>query len=226
MQEERDIRSVREGRDQTVSGPLEGLPHSLTMPPIAQTAEPFQADLSPNWLDRLTMGVVQAQRLVSEWVLVAMTLAIAAEVVCRSFLGFSLLVVEELAGYLLVALVFLGMGIATHENSLFRVEFVIKALPPVITEILLVIYRLLCLGFTLILLLQMYRLVVDSYDRGVSAATTLATPLYVPQIVMVIGAGTLALILVAQIVQSVRRVRRGAQQTGYARQGSAMKDMK
>ena len=210
MQEERDIGSVQQGSDQKVPGTCDGVSHGLSAQTAGQTARLFDTDLAPTWLDRLTAGVVQAQRLVSEWVLIAMTLAIAAEVVCRSFLGFSLLVVEELAGYLLVALVFLGMGIATHENALFRVEFVIKALPAVITEILLVIYRLLCLGFTLILLLQMYRLVVDSYGRGVSAATTLATPLYLPQLVMVVGAATLALILVAQIVQSVRRVKRGA----------------
>lgn len=164
--------------------------------------------LAPIWLDRLTDRLVQLQRIVSDWVLILMTLAIAAEVVCRSFLGFSLLVVEELAGYMLLALVFLGMGIATQENSLFRVEFVIESLPAKVAEFCLLVFRVLCVGFVLILLDQMVRLVSDSYTRGVSAATTLATPLYIPQIVMVLGAGTLLLVLVTQIVRSVRQILR------------------
>lgn len=159
--------------------------------------------------ERIAGCVVHIQRLVSEWVLVGLTFAIAAEVVCRSFLGFSLLIVEEVAGYLLVALVFLGMGIATHENALFRVEFIIKSVPDRVADALLVVYRLLCLVFALILVWQMLALVMDSFNRKVAAATTLATPLYIPQIVMVVGAVTLVMILIAQIVQSVRRTRAG-----------------
>jgi len=163
---------------------------------------------TPTVLERLTSKVVQSQRVFSELVLVLLSLAIAAEVVCRSFFGFSLLIIEEVAGYLLLTLVFLGMGIATYENALFRVEFIISSLPKPVAEFLLIIYRILCLVFTLILLQQMCLLVIDSYRKEVSAATILATPLYLPQLVMVIGAATLSLILVAQIVNSLRLVGR------------------
>jgi|GEM_PF-1214954 TRAP-type C4-dicarboxylate transport system permease small subunit len=164
--------------------------------------------IAPTGIERLTSKVVQLQCVFSEIVLVVLTVLIAAEVVCRSFFGFSLLIVEEIAGYLLLTLVFLGMGIATYENALFRVEFIINALPENIAEFLLIIYRLLCLAFTLILFQQMCLLVIDSYKKGVSAATILATPLFIPQLALVIGAATLSLILVAQIVNSLRLIKR------------------
>jgi TRAP-type C4-dicarboxylate transport system permease small subunit len=124
-------------------------------------------------------------------------------VFCRSVLGFSLLITEELGSYLLVALVFLGMGSALHAGALFRVEFIIHSLPERGRQVVQLVFDLLSLAFAALLSWQMLVLVQGSYERHVQAGTTLATPLYIPQIVMVVGSATLALVLVSQCLARV-----------------------
>jgi len=150
--------------------------------------------------------VMQVQRWLSEITIVVMCLMIAAEVVCRSLFDFSLLIADELGGYFLVALVFLGMGCALHDGALFRVEFVLRSLPERGQRALQLLFDVLGLGFAVLLTWQMYGLVRESYESGVEAATTLATPQYIPQIVMVVGAATMTLVLLAKCAAGVRVV--------------------
>jgi len=156
------------------------------------------ADASP--VGRL----MQVQRWLSEITVVLLCLLVAAEVVCRSLFDFSLLVADELGGYFLVALVFLGMGCALHDGALFRVEFGLRSLSPRGQRVLQLVFDILSLGFGLLLTWQMYVLVHDSYVSQVQAATTLATPQYIPQLVMVAGAATMTLVLLAKCAAGLR----------------------
>jgi len=167
---------------------------------MEQYVEPPRGAASPlDWLMRV-------QRWLSEITIVLLCLLITAEVVCRSLLGFSLLVADELGGYFLVGLVFLGMGCALHEGALFRVEFVLRSLPPRGQRVLQLVFDVLSLGFGLLLTWQMFALVHDSYASRVQAATTLATPQYIPQIVMVVGSATMTLVLIAKCAAGLRDV--------------------
>lgn len=157
----------------------------------------------------LVEGLIRVQRLLSELIVLLMALSIAAEVVCRGLFGFSLMIVEETGGYLLAALVFLGMGIALHDRVLFRVEFLIHALPERTRQSLQLLFDLLSLAFMLILGWQLLRLVMQSYERGVQAATTLATPLYLPQMLMVAGAVSVILVLLKQVAEDVAQLQGG-----------------
>lgn len=154
--------------------------------------------------------IMQLQRWLSELIIVAMVLLIVAEVVCRSFLGFSLMFGEELAGYLLVALVFLGMGASLHAGALFRVEFLIGSLSERGRNALQLVFDLLSLAFAVLLAWQMFALASGSYARHIEAATILATPLYIPQIVMVVGSCTLVLVLLSQCLARVLAIFRRA----------------
>lgn len=145
-------------------------------------------------------GVLAAQHLLLSAIIVAMALLVTAEVICRSMLGFSLLVTEEVAGYMLVAIVFLGMPLALADGKLFRVEFVIHRLAPRPREALKLFFNILSLAFAVILDWQLVRLVVESWERGVLAPTVLATPQYLPQIVMVVGMTGVVMVLVTQII--------------------------
>lgn len=157
--------------------------------------------------DASAMGrIMMVQRWLSEIVIVVMCLLVTAEVICRTFLNFSLLISDEVGGYLLVALVFLGMGCALHDGALFRVEFVLRALPQRGQQALQLVFDILSLGFAALLTWQMYRLVHESYASHVQAATTLATPQYIPQVVMAVGSFTMALVLVAKCAAGARAV--------------------
>jgi len=159
---------------------------------------------------RALESVIRLEQVLIELIVVALALLICAEVFCRSFLGFSLMFTDEVAGYMLVAIVFLGMPVALSRGALFRVELVLNRMPPGVVRWVQLLFNVLSLGVSLMLLWQMVRLVIDSWERRIEAPTVLATPLYIPQIFMVLGLLTLVLVLVLHLTQGVADVRKGA----------------
>jgi TRAP-type C4-dicarboxylate transport system permease small subunit len=159
--------------------------------------------------ERLLHNLLRLEQGIIEVMVVAMALLICAEVICRGFFGFSLMITDEVAGYFLVGLVFLGMPVALAKGALFRVELVLNRLPRIGRAWLELVFNLLSLALTLILLWQLWRFVVDSWQRGVRAPTVLATPLYLPQSLMVIGTATLVLVLLLHVIRDIRDLRRG-----------------
>jgi len=159
---------------------------------------------------RALEAVIRAEQVLIELIVVAMALLICTEVFCRSFLGFSLMFTDEIAGYMLVAIVFLGMPVALSRGALFRVELLLNRMPPGVVRWVQLLFNLLSLAVALMLLWQMVRLVIDSWERKIAAPTVLATPLYIPQIFMVLGLLTLVLVLVLHLTQSADEIRKGA----------------
>ena len=148
--------------------------------------------------------VLDFEQALIEVLVVVMALLIFAEVVCRAVFGFSLMITDEIAGYLLVALVFLGMPVALAKGALFRVEMVLSQLPRRGRAGLELVFNLLSLALSLVLLGQLWLFVLDSWRRGVRAPTVLATPLYLPQSLMVIGMATLVCVLLLHVLRDVR----------------------
>ncbi len=159
--------------------------------------------------ERLLHNFLRLEQGVIEVMVVAMALLIFTEVICRNLLGFSLMVTDEIAGYLLVGLVFLGMPVALAKGALFRVELVLNRLPRRPRAWLELVFNLLSLAFSLVLLVQLWRFVFDTWQRGVRAPTVLATPLYLPQSLMVIGTASLVCVLVLHVVRDIRALRAG-----------------
>lgn len=144
------------------------------------------------------------QQVMLEISVVVMALLVAAEVVCRSLLGFSLHITEEIGGYLLVVVVFLGMPLTLAEGTLFRVEFVMGRLSARAATGLMVIFNLMSLAVAALLDWHLAGLVKESWDRNILAPTVLATPQYLPQLVMVLGMTSVMIVLIVQIVRGVK----------------------
>lgn len=144
--------------------------------------------------------MMKLQWFLSEVTVVLMALLMAVEVICRDLFNFSLLITDEVGGYFLVVLVFLGMGAALHDGALFRVTAVLRVLPRRARGALQLVFDILSLAFGVMLSYQMVQLVHGSYVRGVQADSILSTPLWIPQSVMVFGAVTITLVLVGQVI--------------------------
>lgn len=155
---------------------------------------------------------------VSALVIVAMMSLIAADVASRNILNLSLLVVDEVSGYLLVALSFFGVGYSLRTGALLRVEFILFSLPPRLKAALGVLYDVLSLGVMLILTYYLYRVTVSSFDRGMVAPTLLETPVWIPQVAMPVGSLILVVALVLEIGLGIARMR------GYEPEPSAAPD--
>lgn len=130
-----------------------------------------------------------------ELLVLAMMLVVAIDVFMRAAFGFSLQVSEELAGYLLVALVFSSLAIVAKQGALLRVDFLFLLLGERTQRALDRIYALLGVLFVSVWTYQLGRLVWSSYQREMATNTVLATPLWIPQVIMPIGAALLLAVL-------------------------------
>lgn len=147
--------------------------------------------------------LVEFSRTFCEFLIVAMMLLITIEVVARSFFRFSLQMVDEVSVYLLVAVTFLAVNVSLHEKALFRVAFLHDRLAARLQSILQLLFNVLSLGFAIIMEYQLIRLVISSYSRNNVAPTLLATPIYLPQLIMPIGMALMLVILVAEIAHNL-----------------------
>lgn len=136
--------------------------------------------------------------------LVALVLLVCAEIVTRFFFNHSLMVVEELAGYLVVGLTLLGASLSLRSNSLFQVGFVLQSLPAAVQRLLNLVFMLLSLGVCGVLIWQTFRLVMSSYARGNVAPTTLMTPLWIPQLLVPLGLSMIAIFIVEKLIVTLR----------------------
>jgi TRAP-type C4-dicarboxylate transport system permease small subunit len=153
--------------------------------------------------EALLRRVLSFEQGLCELLTVAMALLIVTEAICRSVFGFSLLISDEVATYLLLSIAFFGMGVALGDDALFRVSFIFDALPHRARQVAVMLFDAMALACVAILTWQIGRMAVSSYERGAVAPTTLATPLYLPQGLMMLGMLSLVLILVLRLVHQV-----------------------
>jgi TRAP-type transport system small permease protein len=123
--------------------------------------------------------------------LAVMLVVIGLDILTRSLLNFSFEISDELGGYMLVTICFVSLPVCQINDSFHHVELVQSRLSPFGRALSHVIFDLLSVGFGAVLLWQLVRFEMSSYRFANRAPTYLATPLWLPQLVM--GFGTAAL---------------------------------
>ena len=136
-----------------------------------------------------------------------MLVVIGLDVFTRGVFNFSLQVSDELGGYMLVLITFLSLPVCQVNGSFHHVEFVQARLSPKGRAITRLVFDLVALGATAILLWQMARLEATSWNSGDTAPTYLATPLWLPRAVMLLGALALCVALIRTLLMHARLVR-------------------
>ena len=133
-----------------------------------------------------------------------MLLVILVEVVTRSLFRFSFEVVDEVGGYLTVAVSFLALAPAQARKAFHNVALVQNRLSAGARTAWLAFFHLLALVFSLTVTVAMVRYVYRSWQQGDAASTVMRTPLWIPQSVMVVGMAVLCLVLAAELVAAIR----------------------
>jgi len=155
----------------------------------------------------LTEGPIERIcRALCAFAILAMIIMIACEVFLRGFFGKSLQSVDELGGYLLVGISFLSLSTCLVRGSFHKVEFLDARLSDFGLALRQLIFDCICLVFCTILLWQLGRLVLRSWNSGDLASTILQTPLWIPQLTMPIGAAALCYSLVKIVWIDMRRL--------------------
>lgn len=133
--------------------------------------------------------------------LVAMTAMVVVDIFMRTLLSRSLGFVEEITGYLVVAVTFFGVSMTFRESAMFRVSFLYEMFPPALKKALGVAYLVISLLFCATMLWFTTLMVWSSHARGKVAATELQTPIYIPQLLLPIGFLILVVFILDKLVR-------------------------
>jgi TRAP-type C4-dicarboxylate transport system permease small subunit len=139
--------------------------------------------------------------------LVVMLVVIGTDILTRSLLNFSFEISDELGGYMLVVITFVSLPVCQINDSFHHVELVQSRLSPFGRAVSHVIFDLLSFTFCVLLLWQLTRFELTSYRFGDRAPTYLATPLWIPQAVMVLGTAAMCFAMVRTLAANVARLR-------------------
>jgi TRAP-type C4-dicarboxylate transport system permease small subunit len=140
--------------------------------------------------------------------LIVMLVVIGTDILTRSLLSFSFEISDELGGYMLVLISFVSLSVCQVNDSFHHVEFVQARLSERGRVISRLIFDILSLGFALLLAWQLVRFELSSWRSGDQAPTYLATPLWLPRIVLVIGAAALCVSIIRTLIGHARKLRR------------------
>jgi TRAP-type C4-dicarboxylate transport system permease small subunit len=147
------------------------------------------------WLSRLAISIAGGLILVS-------AIYIAVDVIVRKFFGFGLGGSDELAGYAFAISISWALSFATLQRVNIRIDALYQLLPVRLCALLDWI-SLVCLGvFIAYLTRYAAGVAMLSWDRGATANTTLATPLWIPQYFWVAGLIWLCIVLGLMLLRS------------------------
>lgn len=166
----------------------------------------MDASLDESKFASLVRKLTNLQLIICELVLGALAVCISLDALLRWSINWSILVVDELGGYALVCLAFFGFSIALHEKALFRVDAFYDWLSPINRARFQLVFDILTLAFMLLLLWHFWGLVTRSHAKEISALTMLRTPIWIPQLLMVVGACSTSLVLIVHVINDYKMV--------------------
>ena len=138
--------------------------------------------------------------------LIGMVLLILAEVILRGLFNSTTEHSDELVGYLLVGLSFLSLALCQSRGAFHRVEMVQMRLGPRGQAVSALIFNLMSFGYIALTDWYFLQFVMSSYRREAAASTVLATPLWIPETAMIVGATMLLIVLGKAIVDDIRKL--------------------
>ena len=131
---------------------------------------------------------------------VAMTVLVTVEVLSRDLFGRSTLIADEMSGYLLVALTFLGLAPTLRGGGFIRIDTYRARLRGRGRLALELAIHLLALGYSVLLDWYLWRLALDAWRLGTTSIQVSRTPLWIPQACMAVGGLLLVFDLLARLV--------------------------
>lgn len=154
---------------------------------------------------RLVTRLADGAAVLAGIAIVAILALVCIEVLLRPF-KISLLVVDEICGYLNAAAVFLGLAYTLREGGFIRVELVYDRLKGGLKQG--VRWMIVATGLVYVAVLLYYTIihVFYLYQKNVRAVSVIETPEWIPQTVAIVGLFILLLQLVVYVANRMRNV--------------------
>jgi TRAP-type C4-dicarboxylate transport system permease small subunit len=141
------------------------------------------------------------------WLVFLLMVMVLVEVLARYLLQSPLSLADELGGYLLVSITFMGLGYTWKEGGHVRVELIINMLPEKPRAWLRFLTLLIAAAFCGPLILGSYNLLQDSLLFESRSGSWLRTPLVYPQSILLVGSILLLLQFIAEIIKTMNGLR-------------------
>lgn len=146
-------------------------------------------------------------RWASQLLMIGLVAMMGLEMLVRSLFGWSIQFSNELGGYALVAITFLSLASGQLMHAYHRVRFLENRLGMTGRARLRLFFDLLAALVMTVLLVELARFEWITWQSGDVASTSLLTPLWLPRLVMPLGALALVWALLRVLAADVRRLR-------------------
>ena len=156
-------------------------------------------------IQRLSYGTGYAAGVV----LLAIIVLTMVEVISRYVLRNPLILSDELGGYAMVVVSFLGLAFCAQEKGHIRITFIVERLDPRMTGYIRIASLVLGLAFITVAAWVSWKFLGDSFARDMRSNSMLRTPLKWPQMAIPVGFTLFALVLLGHLVSAVRHLREG-----------------
>jgi len=146
---------------------------------------------------------------IAGWLVFLMMLLVAYETFMRYVLHRPPMVADEFAGYMLVAIAYIGTAYTWKEKGHIRITTVLERVPPRVANWLRLIALVLAFIFSVALSQVSYKYLIVSFELKMASSTWFHTPLQGPQMTVMIGFILLWLLLMVEIARAIVNIRSG-----------------
>jgi TRAP-type C4-dicarboxylate transport system permease small subunit len=153
-------------------------------------------------LIRAIEGLSTLLAYISMWGVFLMMVLVVVDVALRTFFSSSLLLVDEVCGYLLVLVAYFAYAEALKKDAHVRVDMVFNMLSDRVKVRLDLLFSIVSVIAIAVVTWASVIMVSRAYERGVTVPGILLTPVWIPQLAIVIG--LLALLL--QFLVEIRKL--------------------
>lgn len=109
-------------------------------------------------------------------------------------------VTDEISGYVLVVAATWGLAYTLRTDSHVRIDVLLPYMPPRLRALADLLASVVMAGFASLFTWRIWILVEDSWETGIRSSTYLLMPLWVPEFILAVGFGLLALAAVLSAV--------------------------
>jgi TRAP-type mannitol/chloroaromatic compound transport system permease small subunit len=144
------------------------------------------------------------------WWLIVLSVATCVEMLGRKVFGFSLQGIDEIGSYTYGIVGAFGYAYALITRSHVRVDFLLSRFSDWTRSLLNLLAMLSLAALAMLCLWRGYHVVAQSVDMGSTAATPLATPMWIPQSIWLAGYLMFALVAAWAAIDAMRLFVRSA----------------
>jgi TRAP-type C4-dicarboxylate transport system permease small subunit len=164
------------------------------------------AHQAKSFWERLIDGPMLAGRGLAEIFVLGLIALIVVEVFGRYVLLRPTKIADEVAGYLLVGITFLGAAYTLRRGMHIKVDILVNRLSDKLRQRLALAMDTLGLFFIALLTWQSAKLVIAHIASNTHASTPLRTPMFIPELLVPVGLAIFCLEIIRQLIVGFREL--------------------